>query len=373
MMILANKIRLRPTPDQEQQLWKSAGTARWAYNWALDRQEKNYDNGGNFLSDNDLRKEITQLKQTEEFSWLGGVSNNIPKQAIKDACDAYKKFFKHLAEKPKFKSRRKSKPSFYNDNLKLKVKKGIVLIEKIGWVKTSEQLPLGQKYTNPRVSFDGKYWYMSVGTDQEQTAEQLTSEVIGIDVGIKVLASCSNGMVFKNINKTQSVKKLEKRLRRLQRKVSRKYQKNKKGVRYVKTCNIIKIEKQIRVLQRKLNGIRSNHIHQATKAIVKTKPCKVVVETLNIKGMMKNRHLSKAIAQQKLYDFKSKLQYKCEKHGVEVIEADKWFPSSKLCSKCGAIKRDLKLSDRVYRCECGLIIDRDYNASINLSRYKLVV
>ncbi|GAB6152646.1 RNA-guided endonuclease TnpB family protein [Desulfosporosinus burensis] len=372
-MILGKKVRLKPTEEQEQQLWKSAGTARWAYNWALDRQEKNYASGGNFISDNDLRKELTQLKQTEEFSWLNEVSNNIPKQAIKDACEAYKKFFKHLAEKPTFKSRRKSKPSFYNDNLKLKVKESIVLIEKIGWIKTSEQLPLDQKYTNPRISFDGKYWYVAVGIEQEQVTEQLTSEVIGIDVGVKELAVCSNGMEFKNINKSQRVKKLEKRLRRLQRKVSRKYEMNKEGSRFVKTCNIINVEKQIRVLHRKLKGIRSNHTHQATNAIVKTKPCKVVMETLNIKGMMKNRHLSKAIAQQKLYGFKLKLQYKCEKHSIEFVEVDKWFPSSKLCSSCGAIKKDLKLSDRVYRCECGLVLDRDLNASINLSRYPQLV
>jgi len=320
-----------------------------------------------------LRKKITQLKQLEEFSWLNDVSNNIPKQAIKDACDAYKKFFKHLADKPTFKSRRKSKPSFYNDTTKLKVKNGIVLIEKVGWIKTSEPLPIGEKYTNPCISFDGKYWYVSVGIKQEPTIEQLTNEVIGIDVGIKVLASCSNGMEFKNINKTQRVKKLEKRLRRLQRKVSRNYQNNKKGVRFVKTCNIVNVEKQIRVLHRRITGIRNNHIHQATSAIVKTKPCKVVVETLNIKGMMKNRHLAKAIAQQKLYDFKLKLQYKCEKYGIELVEADKWFPSSRMCCSCGAIKNDLKLSDRVYKCHCGLVIDRDYNASINLSRYELVV
>ena len=320
-----------------------------------------------------MRKKITQLKQLEEFSWLNDVSNNIPKQAIKDACDAYKKFFKHLADKPTFKSRRKSKPSFYNDTTKLKVKNGIVLIEKVGWIKTSEPLPIGEKYTNPCISFDGKYWYVSVGIKQEPTIEQLTNEVIGIDVGIKVLASCSNGMEFKNINKTQRVKKLEKRLRRLQRKVSRNYQNNKKGVRFVKTCNIVNVEKQIRVLHRRITGIRNNHIHQATSAIVKTKPCKVVVETLNIKGMMKNRHLAKAIAQQKLYDFKLKLQYKCEKYGIELVEADKWFPSSRMCCSCGAIKNDLKLSDRVYKCHCGLVIDRDYNASINLSRYELVV
>ncbi|WP_045573545.1 RNA-guided endonuclease TnpB family protein, partial [Desulfosporosinus sp. I2] len=228
-MMLGKKVRLKPTEEQERQLWKSAGTARWAYNWALDRQENNYSSGGKFLSDNDLRKELTQLKQTEEFSWLYDVSNNITKQAVKDACEAYMKFFKHLAEKPKFKSRKKSKPSFYNDNVKLKVKAGIVLIEKVGWVKTSEQLPIGIKYTNPRISFDGKYWYLSIGIEQDQTLDQLTGEVVGIDVGIKELAVCSNGIKFKNINKSQRVKKLEKRLRRLQRKVSRKYEMNKEG------------------------------------------------------------------------------------------------------------------------------------------------
>ncbi len=204
----------------------------------------------------------------------------------------------------------------------------------------------------------------------------MTDEIIGIDVGVKELAVCSNGMTFKNINKSQRVKKLEKRLRRLQRKVSRKYEMNKEGNRFVKTSNIINVENQIRMQHRKLNGIRNNHIHQATNTIVKTKPCKVVMETLNtlnIKGMMKNRHLSKAIAKQRLYDFKSKLQYKCERFGIEFAEADKWYPSSKLCSCCGTIKQDLKLSDRIYRCECGLVIDRDFNASINLSRYKLAV
>ncbi|SDH84040.1 putative transposase [Desulfosporosinus hippei DSM 8344] len=282
-MILGKKVRLKPTEGQEHQLWKSSGTARWAYNWALDQQEKNYAKGGKFLSDHVLRKELTQLKQTEEFSWLYDVSNNITKQAIKDACDAYKKFFKKLANKPKFKSRKKSKPSFYNDVVKLKVKAGIVLIEKVGWIKSSEQLPIGVNYTNPRVSFDGKYWYLSLGIEQEQSTDPLTSEVIGIDVGVKELAVCSNGMIFKNINKSGVVKKLEKRLRRLQRKVSRKYELNKEGSRFVKTCNIIKVEKQLRILHRRLNGIRNNHIHQATNAIVKTKPCKVVMETLNIK------------------------------------------------------------------------------------------
>ena len=178
-------------------------------------------------------------------------------------------------------------------------------------------------------------------------------------------------MIFKNINKTKEVKRLKKVLKRKQRQCSNKYEKNKKGKGFVKTKNIAKLEKQIRLLHRKLANIRSNHIHQATNKIVKAKPSRVVMEDLNIKGMMKNRHLAKAIQQQCLYDFKIKMKYKCELYGIEFVEADKWFPSSKTCSCCGSIKNDLKLKDRIYQCSCGLKIDRDFNASINLSRYKL--
>jgi len=369
-VILGKKVRLSPTKEQEQKSWQSVGTARFIYNWTLARQEENYKNGGKFIYDNDLRKELTILKKTEELKWLNEVSNNVAKQAVKDGCEAYKKFFKGLADKPRFKSKRKSKPSFYNDNIKLKVKSNMVLIEKVGWIKTAEQLPINVKYTNPRISFDGKYWFITVGMEKEKPIVELTTESIGIDVGIKDLAICSNGMTFKNINKTGLVKKLGKRLRRLQRKISRKYYLNKEGRKFVKTSNIIKLEKQIRLLHRKLSNIRNNHLHQATTKIVKTKPSRVVMETLNIKGMMKNKHLSKAIAQQGLYEFKRQLQYKCEFYGIKFVEADIWYPSSKTCSKCGHVKTKLSLSERTYICEeCGAVIDRDFNASINLSRY----
>ena len=376
-MILAKKVRLYPTEIQEQKLWQSVGTARFIYNWTIARQEENYKNGGKFIPDNDLRKEITQLKKTD-LQWLSEVSNNVAKQSVKDACDSYKRFFKGLADKPRFKSRKKSKPSFYNDNCKLRVKDKSVLIEKVGWVNIKPySIPLGVKYSNPRISFDGKYWYISVGIERELPNVELTDESIGIDVGVKYLAICSNGMTFKNINKTKEVKRLKKVLKRKQRKVSSKYDINKikKGgenrCQFKKTNNIIKLEKEIRLLHRRLTNIRSNHIHQATNKIVKIKPSRVVMETLNIKGMMKNRHLSKAITEQCLYEFKIQIQYKCKKYGIEFVEADKWFPSSKTCSCCGAIKKDLKLKDRVYQCSCGLKIDRDLNASINLSRYKL--
>ncbi|SFD35879.1 RNA-guided endonuclease InsQ/TnpB family protein [Clostridium uliginosum] len=369
-MILGNKVRLFPTKEQEQKLWKSVGTARFIYNWTLARQEENYKNGGKFISDNDLRKEITVLKQ-DKLNWLSGVSNNVAKQAVKDACNAYKKFFKVESDKPRFKSRKKAKPSFYNDTSKLKVKDNAVLIEKIGWITVKKNsIPMNCKYTNPRISFDGKYWFVAVGIEKEQPKLELTNESIGIDVGIKDLAICSNGMTFKNINKTKKVKKLKKILKRKQRQCSRKYEKNRNGKEYVKTENIAKLEKQVKLLHRRLANIRTNHLHQATNEIVKTKPSRVVMETLNIKGMIKNKYLSKEITEQCLYEFKRQIQYKCEFNGIEFVEADKWYPSSKTCSECGHVKTKLSLSERTYICEeCGFAIDRDYNASINLSRY----
>ncbi|MBO8435028.1 MAG: transposase [Tyzzerella sp.] len=369
-MILAKKVRLYTNELQEEKLWKSVGTARFIYNWTLARQEENYKNGGKFISDRVLRKELTVLKKSE-LNWLSEVSNNVAKQAVKDACNAYKRFFKGLSDKPKFKSKRKSKKSFYNDNVKLKVKNGYVNIEKVGWIKIKEQIPIGVRYSNPRISYDNKYWYISVGIEKEEIKEKLTDVSLGIDLGLKDLAICSDGMVYKNINKTYVVRKIEKRLKRLQKQVSRKYEQNKKGKEYVKTKSIIKLEKQIQQVHRRLANIRNNYLHQTTTSIVKTKPYRVVIEDLNVKGMMKNKHLSDSIRKQCFYEFKRQLEYKCKFRGIELVIADRFYPSSKTCSRCGEIKKDLKLKDRVYKCKCGLIIDRDLNASINLSKYKL--
>lgn len=371
-MILTKKIRLKPSSAQTNALFQSAGTARWAYNWTLGKQKDNYENGGKFLSDNIVRKELTQLKKTDEFSWLTNVSNNVAKQAVKDACNAYKRFFTKQSGFPRFKKKHRTAPSFYNDNVKLKSKPNkTILLEKIGWVKTNEQLPCGVKYINPRIKFDGKYWYLTVGIESEDVDSKLSNEVLGIDVGIKELAVVSDGRVYKNINKTKEVKRLNKRLRRLQRQVSRKYEKNREGNRYVKTSNILKVEHQIKLVHRRLTNIRNNHLHQTTADIVKTKPCKVVVEDLNVSNMMKNRHLAKAIAHQKLNEFNRQLEYKCQKFGIEFVKADRWFPSSKMCSQCKTIKKDLKLSDRTYHCECGNHLDRDLNASLNLANYSV--
>ena len=374
-MITALRVRLEPNKKQISKLFQSAGVARWAYNWTLGKQEENYKNGGKFIKNGELRKELTQLKQTEDLKWLNAYSNNITKQAIKDACDAYYKYFKGLSGKPKFKSRRKSPPKFYQDTEKIKFKDGKVRLEKIGWVKLSEKnrIPEDIKYTNPRVKFDGVHWYVSVGIEVEKKPVELTGCSIGIDVGVKELAVCSNiEEAYKNINKTKKLRKIEKKLKRLQRKVSNKYEKNKEGRSYVKTGNIIKLEKNIKKLHRRLGNIRTDYRHKVTTEIVKTKPSRIVMENLNISGMMKNKHLSKAIQQQGLYEFSKFIKYKAERQGTEFVEADKWYPSSKTCSECGYVKAKLSLSEREFRCECcGAVIDRDKNASINLSRYKV--
>ena len=376
-MILAKKVRLYLTKEQEQKLWQSVGTARFIYNYTLAKQEENYRNGGKFISDGIIRKELTQLKKSE-LIWLNEVSNNVTKQAVKDACNAYKNFFKGLANKPKFKSKKKSKPSFYNDTSKLKVKEKKVLIEKVGWIKTNEQIPRNVKYNNPRITYDNKYWYISVGVEVDKKQEELTDISLGIDLGLKDLAVCSDGKVFKNINKTKKVKKLEKRLKQKQRQISRKYEMNKikkeggGSCQFIKTKNIEKLEETTKLIHRKLANIRNNHLHQVTTSIVKTKPYRIVIEDLNVSGMMKNKHLSDSVRKQCFNKFKKYLIYKTELNGIELIIADRFYPSSKTCSECGSIKKDLKLKDRIYRCpHCGAVIDRDYNASLNLSMYKL--
>ena len=374
-MILAKKVRLYPTKEQEQKLWQSVGIARFIYNYTLTKQEENYRNGGKFISDGIIRKELTQLKKSE-LIWLNEVSNNVAKQAVKDACNAYKRFFKGLAKKPKFKSKKKSKPSFYNDTSKLKVKEKKVLIEKVGWIKTNEQIPRDVKYNNPRITYDNKYWYLSVGVEVNKKQEELTDISLGIDLGLKDLAVCSDGKVFKNINKTKEVKKLEKRLKQKQRQISIKYELNKimKGgsCQFIKTKNIEKLEETTKLIHRKLVNIRNNHLHQVTTSIVKTKPYRIVIEDLNVIGMMKNKHLSDSVRKQCFHKFRQYITYKSKLNGIELVIVDRFYPSSKTCSRCNSIKRDLKLKDRIYRCpHCGAVIDRDYNASLNLSMYKL--
>ena len=386
-MITSIKVRLNPNNKQLTKLFQYAGCARFAYNWTITREQENHKQGNNkFLSDMDLRKEFTKLKKLEEYKWLNEISNNVTKQAIKDACNAYKNFFKGQSKFPKFKSRKHSTPSFYQDNINIQFTDTHVKVEKfsistkknkqkLNWIKLCEKgkIPTDCKYMNPRFTYDGLYWYVSVAIDVDDDTDNNNTlslnDGIGIDLGIKDLAVCSDKNTYKNINKNQKVKKLEKKKRRLQRSASRKYNKNKKGENYCKTSNIIKREKELLKISKRLTNIRHNYLHQTTSEIIKRKPSFICIEDLNVSGMMKNKHLSKAVQEQKFYEFRRQIEYKAKWNNIPVIIADRFFPSSKMCSCCGHVKKDLKLSDRIYKCECGNIINRDFQASLNLKKY----
>jgi len=382
MMAKAVRVMLEPNNVQQTKMFQYAGAARFAYNWALAKEKDNYEKGGKFISDSELRKEFTRLRNSDEYAWLQNVSNNVTKQAIKDACIAYKNFFKSLQKYPKFKSKNKSTPKFYQDNIKIQFSDTHVKFEgfsssrkankqKLNWVRLAEhgRIPTDAKYMNPRISFDGLNWWISVCVEFPDCKKNLNNDGIGIDLGIKDLAICSDGTTYKNINKSQVVKKLEKCRRRLQRRVSRKYEKNKKGVSYCKTKNVIKNEKLLFKVNHRLTNIHKNYLNQTTSEIVNRKPRFICIEDLNVSGMMKNRHLSKAVQNQEFFEFRKQLEYKCNNNGIQLIVADRFYPSSKLCSCCGNIKKDLKLSDRIYKCECGNVIDRDFQASLNLKAY----
>ena len=395
-MILARKIRILPTPEQEIKFIKSAGVARWAYNYFIgtnfDLYEtyiKNGKSGDSYISGDDVRKIINNDLKKTTHKWLSEVGSNVMKQAVKDAEKAYKDYLCGTRGKPKFKKKGKSEMSFYVNYESLKKTKDGFHGERLGNVRTAEPLPDlqdGEKYVNPRITFDGKYWYISVGYRVVEQELVMGGESIGIDLGIKDLATISNGTVYKNINKSKRIRKLKRKLKREQRKLSRMLENNvdhyipsKSGKgripvykRNLSECsNIQKQKKKIKLIYRTLHNIRENYLHQVTTEIVKTKPSRIVIEDLNVSGMLKNRHLSDAIKEQKFYRFREMIEYKSVLHGISVDFADRWYPSSKTCSCCGNIKKDLKLSDRVYICDCCCMrIDRDLNAAINLSNYK---
>ncbi len=381
-MVKAIKVMLIPNNVQQTKLFQYAGASGFAYNWALAREKENYEKGGRFIPDTELRKEFTRLRNSDEYAWLLNVSNNVTKQAIKDACSAYKNFFKGLQRYPRFKAKKKSMPKFYQDNIKIQFRDTHVKFEgfsfsrkankqKLNWVKLAEhgRIPTDAKYRNPRVSFDGLNWWISVCVEFPDCKDRPNHDGIGIDFGIKDLAICSDGNTYKNINKSQTVKKLEKCKRRLQRSISRKYEHNKKGGSYCKTNNIVKKEKLLLKVNHRLANIRKDYLNQTTSEIVNRKPRFICIEDLNVSGMIKNRHLSKAVQNQGFFEFRKQLEYKCNDRGIQLIVADRFYPSSKRCSCCGKIKKDLRLSDRTYKCECGNVIDRDFQASLNLKAY----
>lgn len=391
-MLRGMKIALELTDEQEQQMWKSVGVARWCYNYAITRAKEYYLNHledkslPKTLSEGAIRKELTVLKHTTH-PWLKEVGSNVIKQAVKDWNDARNRFFKGLGKAPKYKSKATSKPSFYVNYERLHRVDGGFRGEKLGFVKTRQSLPKipkGSYYKNPRISFDGKYWYLSFSYEVPTISVKLTDLVIGVDLGLKTLATLSTGEFVENINKSRRVKQLEKQLRREQRHLARQLQANTKGYlttanggrkpiykRSLDLCsNIQATKRKIQLLYRKLASIRLNHIHQTTSYLVKQLPKGIVIENLNVQGLMKNKHLAKHIQNALFYEFRRQLEYKCLQCGIELVVAERFYPSSKMCSYCGCIKSDLKLKDRVYKCDsCGLEKDRDLNAAENLAYY----
>ena len=399
-MLRGIKIKLHPNNKQNTRMFQYAGAARFAYNWALEQENQAYETSNPFINERGLRRRFTQLKKQPEYAWLNSISNNVMKQAIKDAVNAYQRFFKGLAAKPRFKSKYYSVPAFYQDTVKIKFTNDRVYIEKLmtpksvghskanrekcNYIKLAEKgrIEPGQKVYNPRFTFDGDSWWISVAVeipdeDRSDTENHIPMDRgIGIDLGIKDLAICSDGAVYANINDYHTIKHRERRKRHLQRTASRKMRQNnpdklnKKGVCFKKSQNYKKAIKRFRKTSRKNTNVLREYIRTCIREIVHKHPRFIVLEDLNVKGMLKNRKLARRIQAQRFGLFRKIMTDECARYGIPVIIADRWYSSSKTCHACGYIKKDLKLKDRIYVCPiCGNTIDRDYQAALNLETY----
>ena len=375
-MIKGFKTMIYPTKEQADKIIKFCNASRFAYNWAIALEEESYKNGGKFISGYDLTKRFTQFKKQEGNEWLKEISGRALKVAILNAATSYDNFFKGKSKHPKFKSKKRSKMSCATHEGTTIIEKKRIRCEKLGWIASHKHnIPIGEdvKYYNPKLSFDGDIFWFSVSVEigDYNNNDKEKTEPIGIDLGIKTLAVCSNGKSYKKPN----IKKHKKKLKRLQRKASRQYQKmldesKETKVKFSeihKSKNLLRLESNIRKEYRKINNILTTNIHTITSELIKLNPSSIVIEDLNVKGMMKNKHLSEKIKEAKFYEFRRQLEYKCKWNNVNLIIANRWYPSSKLCSSCGNKKKKLSLKERIYVCkECGCVIDRDYNASLNL-------
>lgn len=386
----AYKVELKPTQQQMQKINQSLGICRWLYNSYLAKNQSLYqdfkdgkiDKKKSFMSANDFDKYINnEVKNTEEYNWINACGSKARKKAICNAELAYKRFFKGESQFPRFKKKGKSNVSLYfpkNNKTDWKIERHRVNIPTLKWVRLKEfgYIPTHVKVINGTVTEQAGRYYISIVCEVEDVKNcNPKTKPIGVDLGLKDFAILSNGAVKKNINKTSRVKKLEKKLKREQVRLSRKYEClrkiNKNGKGEATRQNICKQVVKVQKLHQRLANIRTDYINKCVSEIVEQKPSSVTIEDLNVKGMMKNRHLSKAVAGQKFYEFRVKLANKCKQNDIELRVVDRFYPSSKLCSCCGNIKKDLKLSDRVYVCnECGLVIDRDLQASLNLREAK---
>ena len=380
-MLKSYKTEINPTLEQIQKINKTIGTCRFIYNFYLAHNKELHDKGEKFLSGKSFSVWLNNeyLPNNPEYQWMKEVSSKSVKKSIENGCIAFTRFFKGQSSFPRFKKKGKSDVKMYfvkNNPKDCFCERHRINIPTLGWVKLKEKgyIPVtkqGYVIKSGTVSCKAGRYYVSVLVDIPDIEKpQLKDFGLGIDLGIKEFAVISNGIIKKNINKTAKIKKLEKQLKREQRCLSRKYEDRKKRNKKMKgeatRQNIQKQVLKVQKLHHRIDCIRTDYINKTIAEIVKTKPSYIVIEDLNVTGMMKNRHLSKAVSSQKFYEFRTKLEAKCKEIGIELRIVDRWYPSSKLCHKCGCIKKDLKLSDREYICECGYRADRDYNASLNL-------
>jgi len=370
------KTEINPTQEQKVKINKTIGTCRYVYNFYLAHNKELYNKGEKFMSGKSFSVWLNNeyLPEHMELQWIKEVSSKSVKKAIEDGCTAFMKFFKHQSGFPKFKKKGKADVKMYfvrNNPKDCSCERHRINIPTLGWVRLKEKgyIPTtkdGWRIKSGTVSMKAGRYYVSVLVEIPDTQIAMNSNPgIGIDLGLKDLAIVSNGKTYRNINKSARLRKLEKQLRREQRCLSRKYENLKKG-EATQRANIQKQKLKVQRLHHRMDNIRADYINKTIAEIVKTKPSHITIEDLNVSGMMKNRHLSKAVASQKFHEFRIKLKVKCDDNGIELRVVDRWYPSSKMCHCCGNIKKDLKLSDRIYKCACGYIADRDFNASLNL-------
>lgn len=376
----AYKTEIKPTQKQIEKINQSIGICRWLYNSYLAKNKELYEQYKQglitkekaFMSANDFDKYTNnEVKVLDDFKWINNCGSKARKKSMCNAETAYKRFFKGQSKFPKFKKKSKSDVKLYfpkNNKGDWKVERHRIMIPTLKNVRLKEYgyIPVGAKVISGTVSKKADRYYVSVIVDIDAPIIKNTNKGIGIDLGLKDFAICSDGNIYKNINKTQRIRKLEKKLKREQKRLSRKYEFLKKRGGTATKSNINKKIANVQKLHHRLDNIRTDYINKTISRIVNQKPKFITIEDLNVKGMMKNKHLSKAVAEQKFYEFRNKLTTKCNALGIELRIVDRFYPSSKLCHCCGSIKKDLKLKDRIYKCECGYIEDRDYNASLNL-------
>ncbi|WP_138207043.1 RNA-guided endonuclease InsQ/TnpB family protein [Haloimpatiens lingqiaonensis] len=390
-MLRAYKTEIHPTEEQKKKINQSIGVCRWLYNQYLAKNQELYKQFKEdliskkeaMLSANNFDKYINnEVKVLEEYNWINLCGSKARKKAICNAETAYKRFFTGKSKFPRFKKKNKSDVKLYfpkNNLTDWKIERHRINIPTLKWIRIKEfgYIPINSKVVSGTVSKKADRYFVSVIVEEKLTIENKSyTEGIGIDLGLKEFAVISNGIHKKNINKTANVKEIEKKLKREQRKLSRKYEslklRNKKEKGEATRQNIQKQIVKVQRVHQRLSNIRTDYINKTINEIVKQKPSYITIEDLNVRGMIKNKHLSKAVAQQKFYEFRVKLEYKCKLNEIELRIVDRFYPSSKTCSCCGAYKKDLKLSDRIYKCSnCNASIDRDYNASINLENAKI--